>query len=124
MSPAQLQDGITGRAAIAAIEAEAARRGVSACQLVRSLSPMPSSFLNMVSLAARPKASTIARINAALAGEAPIPPRAYQRRDPIRDCSGPTIAATTPRVSREPCFRCGVRSDIGCGCRTNGHATW
>ena len=109
----------TGADIIAALEAEAERSGVSTFSLANQLSRYPHKWLKEVARAQKPTANTIARVTALLGGS-DLPPthnsgrrRTFQRvvRQTIREPELPT--GLTP-VDRDPCFRCGVRADIGC----------
>lgn len=112
-----------GNHLLLAIIAEAGRRGVVTRSLIAKLSPYPHQWLQQVAAAKRPRQHTIDRVRALLAGEdVPLPPpnnfqkRNYQLSErtaaigPDRD---PPIPEG-PRLNRDPCFRCGVRADIGC----------
>lgn len=113
---------MTGNDLLLTIVAEAGRRGVTPKALIADLSPNPDTWLRQLAVAERPRQHTIDRVNALLRGE-PVPPAPennFQRRS--YQLSARTAAvgpdrdppADAPRVYREPCFRCGVRGDIGC----------
>ncbi len=116
----------TGAELVAALEAEAARRGVQLHGLVKLLSPWPSSYLGQLKAARRPTAATCARIAAVIAGDAvpAAPPNNFQsparagfaRKEPmvfVRPLAEPPVPEMRP-FERTTCFWCGVRSDIGC----------
>lgn len=81
-----LADNCTGEDIVAAIRAEAERRGITAHALVRTLSSEPSKWLSQVVVARRPKLHTVQRVRALLAGEVdvPVPPRVKTRRNIVR----------------------------------------
>lgn len=105
-----------------AIAQAAGKAGVPITKFARPLSPNLRQWIKQLRFARNPKPATVARIEALIAGQ-PVPPppannfQASPRkpatvivrtnRDPI-----PTSAP----VDRDPCFRCGVRGDIGCNC--------
>lgn len=121
--------------------ADAVRRRAHDLQvpLVRfaaELATHPASWLAKVGIVARPRPNTVMRIRALLAGEPvpPPPPRdrlftmaeraaaspddeaTHDARPPIASPAA-ELAALDPRPvawSREPCFRCQVRGDLGC----------
>lgn len=117
---------VTGADAVAALKAAAEARGISVAKFVEPLSSSPTSWLQDLQHAAAPREVTLARVRALLAGE-PIPGRQkYERTGTYEGRTGsrgvvraPTLAARLGAVpvDREPCFKCGVRGDIGCAHR-------
>lgn len=110
----------TGADLVAAIEAHAAAKGVRPFEIARLISSNPRKWLQATPAYKTPKPQTIARISALLAGE-PIPAspptlnKATGRRSPDHLVRAfPVEIEAQPRVYREPCFKCGVRADIGC----------
>lgn len=100
---------LTGRELIAELQHHADRAGIPLLELARNFNRSnPSSFVRTVSMAARPRASTVLRVRALIAGE-DIAASFGEGEGEIIEL--PARAA----VFREPCFRCGVRGDIGCG---------
>lgn len=102
-----LPENPSGAECVAAIDRAAAARGVTTLNLVRHLSTQPNGWLRQIGGARRPSAETLERIRALLAGEA-IPPRPRH---------GPPVLHLAPRappVTRDPCFFCGTRADLGC----------
>lgn len=120
----------TGADLVAAIEAHAAAQGVRPFEIARLISADPRKWLRQTPDYQAPKPQTIARVAALLAGETvpasrPSHTRANGRRSPdhlVRALS-PEID-TQPRVYREPCFKCGVRGDIGCRHQPKMQATF
>lgn len=111
----------TGADLVAAIEAPAAAQGIRPFEVARRLSSDPRKWLKQVRAAKAPKPSTIERVAALLDCRTipPAPPNNFQasdrRRTDIRvipDRVGREILPDP--VYREPCFKCGVRGDIGC----------
>lgn len=116
MTTGRLVHGCSGAEAIAALEAAAKQADVRLHDLIHGLHPSPTTFLAQLARAARPQKATIDKLNARLAdprrfAQAAIDARAAEQKAPI-------VAALS--CSREPCFRCGVRGDIGCNCRGSG----
>ena len=105
-----------------AIAQAAGRAGVPIGRFALPLSPSPGQWLKQLSESANPKPATIARIAALIGGQPvpPPPPNNFQAspRTPAHIRVAPTsipIPVTRP-IDRDPCFRCGVRGDIGCEC--------
>lgn len=111
----------TGAELTAAIRARAAELGPPVARFAAPLSPDPDKWLYQTARAMAPKPHTIARVQALLAG-APVPPpppnnfqKCARRADPVlRVRVGPAITSWPDPVTRDPCFRCGTRADIGC----------
>jgi hypothetical protein len=111
---------VTGADLIEQLRAEAARRRTTVYSLATRLSPHPGKWLAQLGIATRPRPTTIARIEALIAGDdVPPPPNNFQAK-PHR-ARPPHVAAAAsddedlpPAVFRDPCPRCGVRADIGC----------
>lgn len=107
--------GLNGHQIAALLEARAAELGVPLGKFLAPICPgrCRHSYLKMIRRAKSPTALTRERI-AALLAAAPVPPaRSYQmtRHGPAqREPSRPPVLS--PR--RDPCFKCGVRGDIGC----------
>lgn len=97
-----LAENCTGEDIIAAIGAEALRRGVSPLDIVRPLSPDPSKWLSQVAVARRPKPATIARVCAVLAGHlvVPIEPRVRCRAASLRAAVAEETAEVEARRRR------------------------
>lgn len=134
----------TGPDVVAALRAAAAMRGVPVTDFVRPITASPSTWLIKVQQARTPKPLTIERA-AALINGLPIPgigtPGTLdaqvrreveewgQRRALARstgtvvnalasqDRGGELLGGTAAPLDRDPCFRCGVRGDIGCAHR-------
>lgn len=87
----------TGAQLIARLEARAHELGVAASSLCGS----KSVHLREIARARNPAPKTIARIEAAIAGQLYV-------SDAIKQASAPAP------VERDPCFKCGTRADIGC----------
>jgi hypothetical protein len=94
-------------------------------QFAAALSSDPLTWLDQVAIAQRPKAHTVARIEALLAGQPvpPAPPNNFQRQRvltqrpfavTIADRDMVRSEPLPPIVERDPCFLCGIRADIGC----------
>lgn len=119
----------SGADVIDAVRAAARNRGVPVLRFVAPLSASPHRWLKDVAQATMPRAVTLARVAALLDGE-PLPPR----QDYVR--SGEYVGRTAARgmvrvidmpedlqpVDRDPCFKCGVRGDIGCRHRPGSRA--
>lgn len=137
-----LEDLATGEACVAALRAAARARGISVGSFIRPLTHNPGKWLYQLERAAVPMRGTRARIRALIADE-PIPPPL--RRKPVSVQAPPQMAPAhivrsiaadldadrarqAERLLAEqsrPCFRCGVRADVGCRHRpwTLEHAT-
>lgn len=120
-----LPDRPTGAQVVAAIEAEAARRNLPTSTFAAPLSSAPAKWLCQARVAKRCKPATIARVLCLLNDEPvpPPPPNSFQLpRDDTRQFVPPAHRGPVPTVepvNREPCWRCGVRGDIGCSCRNH-----
>ena len=112
----------TGEQIATALRAAAAERRLPLLRFIKPLSAQPASWFKQVQMARLPTRRTRDRVRALLAGE-PLP-RSIDP-DPLRDRPAPrrrvapdAIVDDQPplaaRVDREPCFRCGVRADVGC----------
>lgn len=111
---------MTGAALVRRMRVEAVRRGIPLVQFVRPLSADPHAYIRHLNMASKPLRATIDRVDALITGReippverkkptfAPRPPKVRDRRpvDPV---------PPSPPVYRDPCPRCGVRADIGCG---------
>ncbi|WP_218146910.1 hypothetical protein [Sphingobium sp. AP50] len=122
IAPADLT---TGADVIAAVTAAAARQNIPLMRFIAPLSASPSRWIRDVSNAHHPREVTLARVRALLEGRA-IPGRQkYQpsgqyvgrRINPDYARPGTPKVAFSP-VDRDPCFKCGVRGDIGCSHRS------
>lgn len=121
--PAPIGVDVTGAALADLVTAEARRRGVSVDRFATDLSRWPAKWLAQLRAARRPTAATVARVRALLAGE-PVPRPAANNFQSPRNGSAyhphagswtmKPAAVPAPGPSREPCFRCGTRGDIGC----------
>lgn len=105
----------TGPELVAIVRAAAARRGLPVEQFVRPLigRGCASKWLTDVGRARHPLANTIARVRDLVEGRPIAPARSYLKQP----SAGRVIASdgSIPEpVDRDPCFRCGVRGDIGC----------
>lgn len=116
----------TGADLVAAIEAHAAAQGVRPFEIARRLSSDPRRWIKQVREAKSPKPSTVERVAALLECRTipPAPPNNFQaserRPTGIRVIPDPVGREVLPEpVYREPCFKCGVRADIGCR-----HRSW
>ncbi len=107
-----------------AIAVAATEKGVSPAVFARPLSPHPQTWLFQLEVALAPKHWTVERVRALLAGE-PVPtaPTQGRKRGPrvreavvLPEVERVDEANLPPVVYRDPCFHCGVRADIGCGC--------
>ncbi len=110
----------TGADVVAALKAAAAERGMPVAKFVEPLTSSPTSWLQELQHATSPREVTLARVRALLAGE-PIPGRqkyertgAYEGRTGSRGIVRAPAPPSSVPVDREPCFKCGVRGDIGC----------
>jgi hypothetical protein len=118
MKCAQLVHGCSGAEAIAALTVVAEREGVDLRDLVRHLHKCPTTYLAQLARVARPQKATIENLNRRLAE-----PRRFARPASEMLAAGQsTLKVATAPISRDPCFRCGVRGDIGCSCRAQGVA--
>lgn len=115
---------ITGASLTNAIRRRARELGEPLHRFAAPLSNNVETWLHQLEQAQRPKPHTIARVQALLAGE-PVPPpptNSLQNRAQLR--AGPRVVPVAGRnpdpadvpspIHREPCFRCGIRADIGC----------
>jgi len=117
-----IADDISGPQLVDVLGQEAARRGVRLGDLVRPMSSQPSRWICMLRIAARPKPVTVARVRALLAGEAvePSVQRIVQtriaagRQDPAMRVLKGLDAGDHDPIDRNPCWRCGVRPEVGC----------
>jgi len=115
--------GVTGARVVAVIEEAARQAGVSVCTFVRPLASQPATWIEQMRHAQQPRPGTIVRVNALIAGtEIPAPAQGHFRSSDKSDRPEPRSAlhGTMPVVapiSRDPCWFCGVRGDIGCTCR-------
>ena len=82
----------------------------------------PTTWLRMLESVDRPNATTVARIEALLAGQEVPPPRYARARAP-RGAHGALggsgqarldPAKVPPPIQRDPCTWCGTRADFGC----------
>lgn len=111
---------MTGAELVRRLHREAVRQSVPLAQFVRPLSADPHAFVRHLKMAARPMSATIARVEALIAGRA-LPPigrkkPTFRPRPPkVRDRRPIDPVPTSAPVFRDPCPRCGVRADIGCG---------
>jgi hypothetical protein len=120
MTRGTLSDQSTGEDLVKALRDRAWASGVPVRDLALQLSPSPERWLSQTRQALRPKPHTIARVRALLAGDAvPAPPANNFQASPRAPAR--IVVAKTPRVethpapvSRDPCFLCGTRGDIGC----------
>ncbi|CAN5371910.1 hypothetical protein BH10PSE14_BH10PSE14_04750 [soil metagenome] len=124
LSTIRIADDATGLEIVEAIRRSAVERGVAAFTLAGELSRHPAKWLDQVAAAKQPTGATIERVRALLEGR-PVPPPPANNFRP-GPASRPTGTANAPLPplppiieppSREPCFLCGVRGDIGCACR-------
>jgi hypothetical protein len=121
-----ITDSMSGADVADAVEQAAIQRGLTIGQFARPLSAHPTRWLYQLRQAQRPKPPTLERVKALLEGREvpPPPPNSFQaggqRKPETYRAAGAGIPAEQlpPRVDREPCPRCGVRSDIGC------HHSW
>lgn len=110
----------TGAELAAAVRARAAEIGVPVQGFIAPLSSNPSTYLNQLAQAEKPKPHTVARIRALLAGEKVPPKRTYTvqssaGRMPVHMADRTKIdPATLQHSDRHACPFCGVRSDVGC----------
>lgn len=120
-----ITDLATGPEIVAAIRQLAAEQNVSPIDLARELSPTPRRWLDQLVQAKQPKAHTLVRVRALLAGE-PVPPPPTNNFQAVpRKNAAPAIPAKLEfqrapilePIDRDPCFLCGVRGDVGCSCR-------
>jgi len=125
MNAIQIANDVSGPEIIEALDRMAVARNVTAFTLAAQLSRHPSTWLANVSAAKRPTRATIDRVRALLEGRpVPPPPANNFRPGPARRPTGlanaplPPLPAIVEPPSREPCFMCGVRGDIGCRCRS------
>jgi hypothetical protein len=109
-----------GEVLVLAIVQAAGYSGRPISQFASPLSPTPAAWLAQLRRAQNPTAATRARIAALLAGEPvpPPPPNNFQA-SPRKPAANAVRRAVQPAVfaepiNREPCWRCGVRGDIGC----------
>lgn len=114
----------TGAELVDALRAAAVRRGQTTSDLAKPLAKQPASFLDQLGRSVRPKAATVARVRAVIAGEDPGPaPATNSRRSALKKSATSLVdsrlapqpdAPIAERVDRDPCVMCGVRTDIGC----------
>lgn len=117
---ALLPDKPTGQQLVDAIHDLARSCGATPQRVAKALSSDPNKWLKQVAIAHSPKAHTIARVGALLAGKAVVPPplNSFQAKPAAQSylrvrVSPPSEILAAP-VRRDPCFRCGVRADVGC----------
>ncbi|APR53331.1 hypothetical protein CA223_05295 [Sphingomonas koreensis] len=131
-----LPDNPTGAQLADAVRRRAHALNQPLIRFAAELATHPASWLAKVEIVERPRPVTVARIRALLAGD-PVPPppprdrlftlaeRSAVHAEDAIDRSLPPPAALTPAElnkddprplawSREPCFRCQIRGDIGC----------
>ncbi|WP_168727405.1 MULTISPECIES: hypothetical protein [Sphingomonas] len=118
MKSARLVPGCTGAEAVAALKAAGEREGVHLHDLVRDLHKSPTTYVAQLARAARPQKATIEKLNARLADPRRFGKAAAESVAPEQ----PIPKVATASSSRDPCFRCGVRGDIGCSCHARGAA--
>lgn len=109
-SAVALSERPTGPECAAALRAAAARAGQSLNQFAGGIALSEgSTFIKTLERTSRPKPHTVARIRARLAGERlpELPPSLG---------AGMVTGVPVPELppARDPCFRCGTRSDLGC----------
>ena len=110
-----------GADVVAAVKAAARSKGVPVLRFIAPLSASPHRWLRDVAQASHPREVTLARVRALLDGE-PLPPRQdytrshqYVGRTAARGMVRPVdLPEDRQPVDRDPCFKCGVRGDIGC----------
>lgn len=120
-----MRAGVTsGAELVAALRAEASRRALPVEQFIRPIigNKSPSGWLADVSRAHRPLARTIQRARELVEGRPVEPVRRYARQPGAsRERVIPDPSGSIPdSVDRDPCFKCGVRGDIGCKHRGGG----
>lgn len=118
----------TGQEMVDAIMAGARAAGVSVNAFARPMSTQPQSWLQQLSVVRRPTALTVRRVRQLLAGEPVDPPvptnfrRLHAPKSPTgtigaisRQPHEPDHRLPSPdRIDRDPCWRCGVRGEVGC----------
>lgn len=112
----------TGEQIATALRAAAAERKLPLLNFIKPLSAQPASWLKQVQMARLPTRRTRDRVRALLAGEPlprsidpnPLRDRPAPRRRAASDTTVEQQPPLTARVARDPCFRCGVRADVGC----------
>jgi hypothetical protein len=115
---------MTGAEIVTAIRRRADELGIPVGDFAAPLSPNIYTWLRQTEQAATPKAHTLARVAALLAGQEvpPPPPNNFQKgsRQPQRHraTAEPRYDAVPEPLTRDPCFRCGTRADLGCQCRS------
>lgn len=123
--PITITDMATGAEIVDAIRRFAAQRNLRPLDVARELSPKPSKWLTQLAQAKQPKAETLIRVRALLAGEPVPPPPANNFQASPRKAAAPAAPAKfefqrapiIAPIDRDPCKYCGVRGDVGCGCR-------
>lgn len=112
---APVSDEPTGAELVEAIRAAAAAEGVPLLDFVRRMVKAPTSYLLQLAEAERPTPRTVSRVRALIAG-AEIP---RARRYDVSMAPEVRVSPVPPTlpVDRDPCFRCGVRGDLGCAHR-------
>lgn len=114
-----IREGASGAEVVAALRAKAARRGMKLRDFVQPLAVNPAAYLDTLGKSRMCRRATIARVRELLAGKPVRTPPANHRRAEVVALA---VRAGDPvplgaRVDRDPCFRCGVRGDIGCAHR-------
>jgi hypothetical protein len=120
VTEARFQQGVTGAELAAAVRAAASESGRPLTRFVDALGTSPLQRLREIENSKRPSERTIRRISQLLAGEPVERPMRYG--DATRTARIAAQADGDPEpisapVDRDPCFCCGVRGDLGCGCR-------
>ncbi|WP_370171807.1 hypothetical protein [Sphingobium abikonense] len=108
----------TGPDLVARIRAAAARQSLPVEEFLRPLVGNKGgiSWLKELGRAHYPLARTIIRVSDLVEGRPITPARTYQRQPSAgsTDRAVPVDDPVSAPIDREPCFKCGVRGDIGC----------
>lgn len=106
---------ITGAELAGRIRLAAHKRGVTVKELLAPISANPYGWIKLLEQAAVPRAHTIARVEALLAGRDPAasPQQTAPRRPAFHIAADGRSPDTFPEpITRDPCGRCGTRADL------------
>jgi hypothetical protein len=115
----RLYEPVSGQALATMIRSTAAHLGKSLLEYAAPLSPTPCQWVSQLERSTAPKPATVARVRQLLSGEPvePPPPNNFQaspRKEQVAHAIERSPVPTSLPVYRDPCWRCGVRADVGC----------